>query len=146
MTNQGVYSNPLVSAYLFPRGDDWADIKMYERYNASRGIYEQYWPTMGADTYQMQNPYWINYRNLRETRKDRYMLNASLTYDILDWLSVSGRIRVDNSNSDYTEKLYASTNNLRTEGFAQRSLRHHQDQRPPDLRRRDGQHQQDFRR
>ena len=116
MVNQGVYSNPLVSAYLFPRGDDWADIKMYERYNASRGIYEQYWPTMGADTYQMQNPYWISYRNLRETRKDRYMLNASLTYDILDWLSVSGRIRVDNSNSDYTEKLYASTNNLRTEG------------------------------
>ena len=71
---------------------------------------------MGADTYQMQNPYWISYRNLRETRKDRYMINASLTYDILDWLSVAGRIRVDNSNSDYTEKLYASTNNLRTEG------------------------------
>lgn len=89
---------------------------MYERYNSSRGIYEQYWPTMGADTYQMQNPYWISYRNLRETRKDRYMINASLTYDILDWLSVAGRIRVDNSNSDYTEKLYASTNNLRTEG------------------------------
>lgn len=116
MVNQGVYSNPLVSAYLFPRGDDWADVEMYERYNPSRGIYEQYWPTMGADTYQMQNPYWISYRNLRENRKDRYMINASLTYDILDWLSVSGRIRVDNSNSDYTEKLYASTNNLRTEG------------------------------
>ena len=116
MVNQGVYSNPLVSAYLFPRGDDWADVEMYERYNSSRGIYEQYWPTMGADTYQMQNPYWISYRNLRETRKDRYMINASLTYDILDWLSVAGRIRVDNSNSDYTEKLYASTNNLRTEG------------------------------
>ena len=46
------------------------------------------------------------------------MINASLTYDILDWLSVAGRIRVDNSNSDYTEKLYASTNNLRTEGVA----------------------------
>lgn len=115
MINQGVYSNPLVSAYLFPRGDDWGDIEMFERYNASRGIYEQYWPTMGADTYQMQNPYWINYRNLRETRKDRYMLNASLTYDILDWLSVSGRIRVDNSNTNFTEKLYASTNRLRTE-------------------------------
>ena len=60
MVNQGVYSNPLVSAYLFPRGDDWADVEMYERYNPSRGIYEQYWPTMGADTYPMQNPYRIS--------------------------------------------------------------------------------------
>lgn len=115
MINQGVYSNPLVSAYLFPRGDDWSDIQMYERYNSARGISEQYWPSMGTDTYQMQNPYWINYRNLRETRKDRYMFNASLTYDILDWLSVAGRIRVDNSSSNYTEKLWASTNPLRTE-------------------------------
>ncbi len=64
----------------------------------------------------MQNPYWINYRNLRENRKDRYMLNASLSYDILDWLNVSGRIRIDNSNTAYTEKFYASTITQLTEG------------------------------
>lgn len=57
----------------------------------------------------MQNPYWINYRNLRENSKDRYMLNASLSYDILDWLNVSGRLSIDNSHTDYTEKMYAST-------------------------------------
>lgn len=33
MVNQGTYSNPLVTAYLFPRGNDWNDIKMYERYD-----------------------------------------------------------------------------------------------------------------
>ena len=51
----------------------------------------------------MQNPYWINYRNLRQNKKDRYMLNAGLSYKILDWLTVSGRVRLDNSNNDYTE-------------------------------------------
>ena len=46
-----------------------------------------------------QNPYWIAYRNLRENDKDRYMLSASLNYKILDWLSVSGRVRMDNSTN-----------------------------------------------
>lgn len=115
MTNQGVYSNPLVPAYLFPRGNDWNDYKMYERLDPSRNIYTQYWP-VPDNSLRMQNPYWINYRNLRETSKDRYMLNASLSYQILDWLSVSGRVRIDNSTSDYTEKIYASSHSVITEG------------------------------
>ena len=108
MTNQGTYNNPLVGAYIFPRGNDWNDVAMYERYDPARRLYTQYWP-VGDAGMTMQNPYWINYRNLRENNKDRYMLNAALTYDILDWLNVSGRIRVDNSSNDYTEKFYAST-------------------------------------
>ena len=114
MVNQGVYSNPIVGAYLFPRSGDWEDIKMYERYDASRRLYAQYWP-VGDAGMTMQNPYWINYRNLRENRKDRYMLNAQLSYDVLDWLNVSGRIRVDNSQTQYTEKNYATTNTQLTE-------------------------------
>ena len=115
MVNQGTYSNPLVTAYLFPRGDDWNEIKMYERWDTSRNIYTQYWP-QGIDTFTGQNPYWIAYRNLRENNKDRYMLSGSLCYKILDWLSVSGRVRVDNSASTYTEKLYATSNTTLAEG------------------------------
>ena len=115
MVNQGTYSNPLVTAYLFPRGDDWNEIKMYERWDTSRNIYTQYWP-QGIDTFTGQNPYWIAYRNLRENNKDRYMLSGSLSYKILDWLSVSGRVRVDNSASTYTEKLYATSNTTLAEG------------------------------
>ena len=114
MTNQGTYNNPLVGAYLFPRGGDWEDIEMYERYDLARKIYTQYWPA-GDAAMTMQNPYWINYRNIRENVKDRYMLNANLNYKILDWLSVSGRVRLDNSTNDYTEKFYASTNTQLTE-------------------------------
>ena len=115
MTNQGTYNTPLVGAYVYPRGNDWADIEMYERYDPARRLYTQYWP-VGDAGMTMQNPYWINYRNLRENNKDRYMLNAALSYDVLDWLNVSGRIRVDNSSNDYTEKFYASTFTQLTEG------------------------------
>lgn len=67
MTNQGTYNNPIVGAYIFPRGNDWNDIYMYERWDPTRQIYTQYWP-VGDAGMTMQNPYWINYRNLRENK------------------------------------------------------------------------------
>lgn len=109
MTNQGLYNNPLVGAYLFPRGNDWDDIKVYERYDSTRKIYTQYWP-VGDGSITMQNPYWINYRNLRQNKKTRYMLSGSLAYEIYDWMTVSGRMSVDTSNNTYEEKYYATTN------------------------------------
>lgn len=108
MVNQGIYANPLSSAYLFPRGNDWEDYKMYERYDLERNMYTQYRP-QGGGSFRLQNPYWINYRNLRENDKDRYMLSAALSYDILSWLNVAGRVRLDNSYNTYTQKYYAST-------------------------------------
>lgn len=108
MVNQGIYANPLSSAYLFPRGNDWEDYKMYERYDLERNMYTQYWP-QGGGSFRLQNPYWINYRNLRENDKDRYMLSAALSYDVLSWLNVAGRVRLDNSYNTYTQKYYAST-------------------------------------
>ncbi|WP_026074785.1 SusC/RagA family TonB-linked outer membrane protein [Alistipes communis] len=114
MVNQGTYSNPLVTAYLFPRGNDWEDIRMYERWDSDRKLATQYWPEKMFSALTGQNPYWIAYRNLRENKKDRYMLNANLNYRILDWLSVSGRVRIDNSNNEYTKKLYATSNTTLT--------------------------------
>lgn len=114
MVNQGVYNNPLVGAYLFPRGNDWEAIQLYERYNTQRKIYTQYWP-VGDAGMTMQNPYWINYRNLRENKKNRYILGAHLSYKLTEWLTLAGRIRIDNAGTDYTEKFYATTNNQLTE-------------------------------
>ncbi len=115
MINQGTYSNPLVTAYLFPRGDDWNAIKMYEHYDPTRKIPVQYFPQK-FDELNGQNPYWINYRNLRETKRDRYMMNANVNYQILDWLSVSGRLRIDNATGTFTEKLFATSNATLIEG------------------------------
>lgn len=118
MTNQGAYSNPIVPAYLFPRGDDFNLIKVFERWDPARKINTMYWP-QGEGDLRMQNPYWIAYRNLRTNNKKRYMLSASLSYDVTDWLNISGRVRVDNSNTKYEQKLYASSNTTLTEGSTQ---------------------------
>ena len=115
MTNQGTYNNPLVGAYLYPRGNDWEEAKLYEEYDPARKLYIQKWAP-GDAAITMQNPYWINYRNLRENSKDRYMLNASLSYEIADWINVSGRLNIDNAVSDYSEKFFAGTNTQLTEG------------------------------
>ncbi len=109
MINQGVYSNPLTSAYLYPRGDDWEMTKIFERWNATDKYKEQYWP-QGEGDFRMQNPYWMAYRNLKNNDRKRFMMNAGLSYDILPWLNVAGRARIDYSANDYTEKLYASSN------------------------------------
>ena len=117
MTNQGVYSNPLVPAYLFPRGENFDLYRRFERYNEGTKLMEQFWSTdMEGGDLRMQNPYWINYRNLRNTDKKRYMLSFSASYDILPWLNVAGRVRLDNSNSLYTQKLYASSNTTIPDG------------------------------
>ncbi len=114
MINQGTYGNPMVGALLYPRGNSWDDVRSYEHYDAERNIYVQNW---GPGDYGMtvQNPYWINYRNLNENSKDRYMLGAHLSYKILDCLTLTGRVRIDNSNNQYTQKYYATTNSTITE-------------------------------
>lgn len=68
MTNQGVYSNPLVPAYLFPRGTNFDSYRIFERYNPASKLMEQFWSDdlEGGDL-RMQNPYWIAHRNLRNT-------------------------------------------------------------------------------
>lgn len=118
MTNQGAYSNPIVPVYLFPRGDDFSLVKVFERWDPARKIKTMYWP-QGEGDLRMQNPYWIAYRNLRTNYRKRYMLSASLSYDITDWLNISGRVRVDNSSTKYEQKLYASSNTTLTEGSSQ---------------------------
>ena len=116
MTNQGVYANPLTSIYLFPRGNDFSIYQSYERYNPGTKMMEQFWSDALAGDLRMQNPYWIAYRNLRNNNKHRYMLNLTVSYDILDWLNVSGRVKVDNASSIYTQNLYATTEPTISEG------------------------------
>ena len=116
MTNQGVYANPLTSVYLFPRGEDFDIYRSFERYNEGSKLMEQFWSDDLAGDLRMQNPYWIAHRNLRNNDKKRYMFSFTAGYDVLDWLNVTGRVRVDNANNLYTQKLYATTEATITEG------------------------------
>lgn len=108
MLSSGQYYNPLTSVYLFPRGEDFNQVKEYERWNDETKLNEQAWD-WGNQNLDMQNPYWVQNRNIRTNKKDRYMANVNLSYDILDWLNVAGRARLDNFNNLREFKLYAGT-------------------------------------
>ncbi len=107
---QGQYFNPLVPLYLFPRGESFDAIRTFEVYDQARGIYVQNWNF--GDALQMQNPYWVAKRMNRTNNKHRYMANASLKYQIFDWLDVVGRLRWDRTTTKSEDKRYASTINL----------------------------------
>lgn len=105
---QGEYFNPLTAVYLFPRGDDFANVRMYETWDPTRNIYVQNWK-YGTEDISLQNPYWLSQKNNYGTKKQRYMANASLKYQILDWFDVTGRVRIDNATNKFEDKRYAST-------------------------------------
>jgi len=108
MISQGQYFNPLPAVYLFPRNEDFNEIRLFERYDDLAGVPIQFWP-YGDQGLDMQNPYWIMYRMNRESNKNRYILATSLKYNITKWFNVTGRVNVDNSNWRNTEKRHAGT-------------------------------------
>ena len=108
MVSQGQYYNPLPALYLFPRGDNFDEIRLYERYNTNFGYMEQYWP-YGDGGMSLQNPYWIQNRIVRTSEKKRYMLNASLKWKVTDWFNITGRVNLDNSDYRNREEKSAST-------------------------------------
>lgn len=111
MIAQGRYYNPLTSVYTYPRGEDFNEVKTYEVWSEVNGYNTQQW-VWGDQGLNMQNPYWILNRNVMSNKRDRYMMNVSLQYDILDWLNLMGRARLDNSNNHNQQKNYASTDPL----------------------------------
>ena len=107
---QGIYHNPLIGVYLFPRGDDISKYQLYERYNPSLGYSEQFWGLEFING--VENPYWVVNREIFENNMQRYTFNATLKWDLFDWMSLTGRVRTDNMVMNYTRKIYASSNTL----------------------------------
>ena len=108
MLAQGEYANPLVPVYLFPRGDDIAKYRYYERYDVDRNIKVQYWP-ISDNGLSMQNPYWITNRNMYNNGKDRFLASGSVKYKVADWINISGRVKLDKNLKESEKKMYAST-------------------------------------
>lgn len=113
MTNQGEYSNPMVAAYLMPRGETLDNVKLYETFDVNRNIWVQNW-AYGKGDYTLQNPYWQAYRNLRESDRERYVLSLASSYQIMKWSTsenwnVAARINYDKTHATEEKKLYATT-------------------------------------
>lgn len=112
MVNQGEYMNPLVSAYLYPRGLDWNDAKYFEQWDEDRGILTAS-PFPEGD-YTMQNPYWTAYRNIRTSERKRFIVSLGMSYLIKEWSNsekwdIGVRYRIDRTAQEYKDKRFVGT-------------------------------------
>lgn len=108
LISQGQYHNPLVGIYLFPPGDDIKKYQIYARYDEGRKLPLQFWP-YGDLGLQVQNPYWIINKETNRNKQDRYAISASTKYNVLGWLNLIGRVRIDNTNYNQETKYPAGT-------------------------------------
>lgn len=108
MMAQGEYWNPLLALYLFPRGEDFNEIRQFEIYEPVRNVNLQNW-TWGDQGHLLENPYWQMLRKNRTQKHHRYMFNANVTYELYKWLNISGRLRMDNQHTVSETKYHAST-------------------------------------
>lgn len=107
---QGEYYNPLPMVYLYPRGENFESVRLFETYNPLRKIYEQNWGY--GSLLSSQNPYWMLYRMVRTNARERYMAAGSLKAKVTDWLDITGRVRYDNAQVKAEDKRHASTANI----------------------------------
>lgn len=107
---QGIYHNPLIGTYLFPRGDDIRKYQVYERQVSGKDYSQQFWGLEFLNG--VENPYWVTNRELFENTSHRYSFNATMKWDVTDWLSFTGRARTDNMSMNYTRKIYATSSTL----------------------------------
>ena len=114
MIAQGEYGNPIVPVYLFPAGEDWSKVEVYERYDTGRGLKTQFWPY--DFEHSMQNPYWIMEHQKWQNTKNRLMGSAQLSYKPFKWLTLSARAKYDRTDEIQEQKFDAGTNTLFTEG------------------------------
>ena len=108
MLSQGQYFNPLPAVYLFPRGEDFSAVQLFERYDEVTGRNTQYWPYSDQGL-TLQNPYWTMNKMDRLNNRKRYFLTASLKYNISENLNLIGRVNADNMNQRYTNSRHAGT-------------------------------------
>ena len=107
MLAQGQYFNPLTSVYLFPRGESFDAVKSFEVFDVARNVYLQNWSY--GDDLKMQNPYWVANRMVKTTKRNRYLTDLSLKYDVTRAFSLEGRLRWDEAINKLEDKRYAST-------------------------------------
>ena len=115
MVAQGYYYNPLPALYLYPRGESFDEVRQYEIFDEARNISVQNW-RWGNGGIDMENPYWQMYGKNRQQGRERYMLNGSLKWKVTDWLDLTGRIRIDNSVVNSSDKFRAGTDTYWTGG------------------------------
>ena len=112
---EGFYYNSLTGLYLFPRGQSILPYK--ENYAVPapgrNGLLTQNWD---ANEDVQQNPFWIVNKNPSTANRDRLLVNATVRYEVNNWLNFQVRGNVDRVADIYQQDLYAGTNAVLTPG------------------------------
>ncbi|HLR33696.1 MAG TPA: SusC/RagA family TonB-linked outer membrane protein, partial [Fodinibius sp.] len=58
-----------------------------------------------TDPIYWNNPYWDRYENFASDERDRYVGHATVEYELLDWLSLTGRVSVDSYNQLIEQRI-----------------------------------------
>ncbi|SCC57392.1 TonB-linked outer membrane protein, SusC/RagA family [Chitinophaga costaii] len=120
LPTSGLYSNPLTGLYEMPRGLNFNTYRdNYEVYSPVRNTTIQNWWNINSDSALLntgydgsetqQNPYWIQYRVPHTGRRNRIYANASLSYKLNDWLTLTARGNIDKSIDEIDVRAYATT-------------------------------------
>ncbi len=105
---QGQYSNALVGVYLFPRSNNFENLRSFESYDPNRNFATQNW-AYGDLGMMLQNPFWVVNRNVNSLKRNRFIGNIAAKYTVAPWLSVTGRVKQDRTADEWESRTYAST-------------------------------------
>ncbi len=97
----GEESGIVQNLYKIPRS---VDLGQYETFEDETGN-PTYWTTSSI----YMNPYWTLNRTQNTDRRDRRIFLASVTYDLTDRISVTGRANLDRSNDQLTFRFFDRT-------------------------------------
>ncbi|MGY3055088.1 TonB-linked SusC/RagA family outer membrane protein [Pedobacter sp. UYEF25] len=101
----GLYLNPLLGLYLFPRGVDITPYKDQYLLAGNTGGARQNWLGGSADI--NQNPWWLTNLNPNTAVRNRFLLSGSLKYDVASWLNIQVRGNMDRTTDDYENRRYS---------------------------------------
>ena len=79
----------------------------FETYNGELNANVQNWVTTTDET--NSNPYWLLNRERPVVERNRYEFGGSIKYQIIDGLSLTGRMRYERADEHYVRNHYASS-------------------------------------
>lgn len=91
------YSNPIRAAYRMPRSIQTEHFEDYEYVDADGNLRQNFFNPGSNGGF---NPYWAIHNNKTDLVRERVIAMGSLTYDIMDNLSIMGRAAFDGSNAE----------------------------------------------
>ena len=104
----GLYLNPLVGLYLFPRGLNILPYKNQYNIPDASGLTHQNWISNSDDS-QQQNPWWTTYMDPNTLQRNRVIMNGSAKYEFTNWFNVQVRGSLDRTSDNYQMDEYAGT-------------------------------------